>query len=192
MKANSRKEGLAVVISAPSGAGKTSIIAGLRSRFPEMVYSVSCTTRAPREGEVQGVDYHFMDRERFMDLVSQERLLEWKEVHGNLYGTPADPVFAALEAGRVVILDIDVKGAAEVFKALPSAIGVFIAPPDLHVLEKRLRSRGTDDEETIERRLATAIEEMKAVPLFAYLVVNDDLERAVDETERIIVREARR
>lgn len=192
MRTNSRKDGLALVISAPSGAGKTTIISSLRSKFPDVVYSVSCATRTPREGEIDGVDYHFMERERFMNLVSQGRLLEWKEVHGNLYGTLAAPVFSALEAGRIVILDVDVHGAAEIFQKIPSAVGVFIAPPNLTVLEERLRSRGADDEAAIRRRLAAAAEEMKAAAGFTYVIVNDDLERAVEETAQVLLREARR
>jgi guanylate kinase len=192
MEEKARKKGLAVVISAPSGAGKTTIISRLRSIFPNMVYSVSCATRAPRAGEIDGVDYHFMDKERFMNMVSQGRLLEWKEVHGAWYGTPADPVFSALDEGRIVIFDVDVQGAAEVFRAIPDAVGVFIAPPSMRELENRLRSRGSDDESTIIRRMAAAKDEMNHACEFRYLIVNDDLEKAVDEIHRIVMTELER
>ncbi len=177
------------VISAPSGAGKSTLIKRLRTRFPDMIYSVSWTTRPPRKGEIPGVHYHFRDRAQFEANVRAGGFLEWKEVHGNLYGTPVRPVEEALEAGRSMILDIDVQGAAEVFRRFPDAVGIFVTVPSMDELERRLCARGSDDEETIRLRLRNASEEMELADSFDYRVVNDRLQRAEDEIASIIERE---
>jgi guanylate kinase len=181
-------KGALFVISAPSGAGKSTLIERIRPRFPDMLYSVSCTTRPPRSGEVEGIHYYFLSEERFRDMILRNEFLEWKEVHGNLYGTPAGPVRSALDAGLRMILDIDVQGACDVFARIPEAVGIFINAPDMETLKERLRARGTDPEETISIRLANATEEIAQGCAFPYRIVNDDLDRAVEALAAIIVR----
>lgn len=181
--------GVLIVMSAPSGAGKSTLIERIRPLFPDMIYSVSCTTRRARSGEIDGVHYSFLDKETFLAMIDAEGFLEWKEVHGNLYGTPVGPVMDAISNGRLMILDIDVQGAAEVFQRFPDAVGIFISAPNERVLEERLRSRGTDSEESIRTRVGNARREMQQAPLFRFHVVNDDLDRAASELAGIIARE---
>ncbi len=183
-------KGRLFVLSAPSGAGKSTLIERIRSVFPDMLYSISCTTRAPRPGEEEGVHYYFMDRNRFTGLADNCGLLEWKEVHGNLYGTPAEPVLKALDQGRHMILDLDVEGAQEVFRKVPSSVGIFVTAPNMEELERRLRARGSDSEESIATRMVNAAKELQAARLFEYTVVNDDLDRAVEELGSIITKES--
>lgn len=158
--------------------------------FPEMLYSVSCTTRPKRGNEVDGVHYHFLDRDRFTAMVESNDFLEWKEVHGNMYGSPKEPVVRALAENKSMILDIDVQGAEEVFAEVPNSVGIFITVPDMDLLEQRLRSRGTDSEDTIRIRLANAGQELKAAHMFSYCIINDDLDRAVAELAVIIRKES--
>lgn len=183
-------KGLLFVLSAPSGAGKSTLIERIRPLFPDMLYSVSCTTRHPRAGEVDGVHYCFLGPEQFRRMIDEHEFLEWKEVHGNLYGTPAGPVREAVGQGRRMILDIDVQGAAEVFKNFPAAIGIFINAPTIEILEQRLRSRGTDSEDSIRVRLGNAEREMKDAEMFRYVVINDDLEAATQRIASIVRRES--
>ncbi len=178
------------VLSAPSGAGKSTLIEKILPRLPGLRYSVSCTSRPARDGEKHGVDYFFLGEEVFRRMIDQGLFLEWKEVHGNLYGTPVKPVQEALESGHSMILDIDVAGAREVFEKIRDAVGIFISPPDMAALEHRLRSRGTDSEESIRIRLANAVKEMESAYLFCHRIVNDNLEEAADQLEGIIVRES--
>ena len=180
------RKGILFVLSAPSGSGKSTLVARIRQVFPDMLYSISCTTRSPRAGETEGVHYHFLGRQQFRQMIEHDQFLEWKEVHSDLYGTPAEPVMQALESGRRMILDIDVKGAGEVFRKVDKAVGVFVSPPDMEVLEQRLRLRGTDSEQSISTRMGNAAKEMNAVSLFRYHIVNDDLDKAVDELASII------
>ncbi len=180
------KKGLLFVLSAPSGAGKSTMIERIRMLFPEMLYSVSCTTRSPRKGEIDGIHYHFIDPERFHRMIEEGEFLEWKEVHGSLYGTPAAPVRKAIDSGRIMVLDIDVQGAKEVLKVVRDAVGIFISTPNMKVLEERLRSRGTDSEASIRTRLRNAAQEMESAPLFRYSIVNEDLETAVAELASIM------
>ncbi|WP_297217938.1 guanylate kinase [uncultured Desulfovibrio sp.] len=172
------RHGMPLVISAPSGAGKTTLIRRLREEFPHFAYSVSCTTRAPRDGEVDGQDYHFLSRERFETLRGQGYFAEWAEVHGNLYGTPLGPLREMLRQGRDVLFDIDVQGARQLKASLAEATFVFVLPPDMKELERRLRLRGQDTEETIARRLHNACQELREAPWYDFLVVNDDLDAA--------------
>ena len=174
------RQGIALVISAPSGAGKTTLIRRLAAEFPAIGYSVSCTTRAPREGEVDGRDYHFLSRSACERRRAAGEFAEWAEVHGNLYGTPLAPVEAMLAEGRDVLFDIDVQGAAQLKLNLEAATFIFILPPSMEELERRLRLRGQDDEDVIERRLANARRELREAAWYDALVVNDDLDGAYD------------
>lgn len=170
------------VISGPTAVGKGTVVAALRARFPEVWVSVSVTTRPPRPGEVDGVHYHFISDDAFDALVASDGLLEWALVHGSArYGTPAAPVTDAVAAGRRVILEIDLQGARQVRSKLSDARFVFIAPPQWSSLRERLLARGTESEEQMERRLATAKAELAAADEFDDIVVNDDVGRAVDE-----------
>ncbi len=179
------RRGVVLVLSAPSGAGKSTLVARLRQEFPDIAYSVSYTTRAPRGQEQDGRDYHFVDRERFLAMRQGGEFAEWAEVHGNFYGSAKAPVLDLLGRGRDVLFDIDVQGAAQLRKAFPEAVLVFILPPSLAELERRLRGRGTDAAEVIAKRLANARGEVAAAGDFDYLVVNDDLERACDELRAV-------
>jgi guanylate kinase len=179
-------KGVLFVVSAPSGAGKSTLISAVRPLFPDIRYSVSCTTRAPRKGETEGADYFFVTRDEFEGMVQANRFLEWKEVHGNLYGTPAGPIEEAVSQNQQIILDIDVQGAEEVFSRMPKAAGIFIMAPSIAVLERRLRARGTDSEETIQKRLRNAGREIQQADLFQFKIVNDNLRRAVEEFASII------
>ena len=182
--------GVLFVISAPSGAGKSSLIERIRPRFPDMLYSISCTTRAPRDSEENGVQYCFLDSNAFQRMVDHGEFLEWKEVHGNRYGTPADPVHRALESGRRMILDVDVQGALQVFEKVAPTVGIFVTVPDMAELEARLRGRGTDSEQSIRTRLQNAPGEIALGSHYTYQVVNDDLEQAVEELADIIRQES--
>lgn len=174
------REGIALVLSAPSGAGKTTLIRRLLAEFPHFGYSVSCTTRQPRQGEVHGRDYIFLSREEFESRRARNHFAEWAEVHGNLYGTPLQPVKDMLHQGQDALFDIDVQGAAQLKLSLAEAAFVFILPPHMEELERRLRSRGLDDEDTIQRRLINARREMREARWYDALVVNDDLDAAYD------------
>jgi guanylate kinase len=178
--------GRLIVVSGPSGVGKSTIVERLVERLP-LEFSVSATTRTPRPGEVDGTEYHFVTREVFETMISLHELLEWAEYNGNLYGTPRRPVLEILEAGRDVLLEIEVQGAAQVKRSYPSAMAIFVAPPDRDTLERRLRGRGDTDAAEVAGRLVIAEEELAmAAELFDHIVVNDDLDLAVEETVRIL------
>ena len=179
MSASAARRGLPLVICAPSGAGKSTLIGMLRREFP-LEFSVSCTTRAPREGERDGVDYWFVGSDEFLRRRGEGFFAEWAEVHGNFYGTPLRPVQEMLAAGRDVLFDIDVQGAAQLSLTLPEARFLFILPPSLAELERRLRARGTDSEDSIRTRLANARAEIAQSHWFDALVVNGDLDAAYD------------
>jgi guanylate kinase len=179
-----------IVVSAPSGAGKSTVLARVLQEMPRLRFSVSHTTRAPRPGESDGVEYHFVDRAAFEALRSEGRLLEWAEVHGNLYGTGVAEWERARARGVDLLLDVDVQGAAQVREKVPDAWMVFILPPSYDVLERRLRGRGQDDEATIRRRLAAAGRELHAFTRYDFAIVNDDLDTCV-ESFKSIVRAAR-
>ncbi len=181
------RQGIALVLSAPSGAGKTTLVQRLLRAFPQLGYSVSCTTRQPRQGEVDGKDYVFISREIFEQRRAEGYFAEWAEVHGNLYGTPLTPVVESLRLGQDLLFDIDVQGAAQLKLSLGEAVFVFILPPSMTELERRLRSRGLDDEKTIERRLANARQEIPEARWYDALVVNDSLDVAYDELRSVFV-----
>lgn len=177
------------VLSGPSGAGKSTVIAHLLKTLDKAYFSVSATTRAPREGEVDGVDYHFLSREQFEELIARGELLEHAEYVGNYYGTPAGPVNEKLAAGYDVLLDIETQGAEQVMANRPDAVSVFLFPPGFAVLEERLRKRGTDSEEKIRARLAQARVECRRAGLYRYIVINDLIENACSEALAIITAE---
>jgi guanylate kinase len=185
---------LLLVLSSPSGAGKTTLTQMLLARCPELCFSVSHTTRAPRANEVDGRDYHFVDRARFLELVRQGAFLEWAEVHGNLYGTSTAEVDGArASAGCAgMIFDIDYQGARQIKSKVPDVTTVFLLPPSMHELERRLRGRASDSEEAVQRRFAMAQREIEHYAIFDYLVVNDDVQRAFDELRSITVAERAR
>lgn len=180
------RRGNLFVISGPSGAGKGTLVSRLMEAVPDARLSISATTRKPREGEVDGVHYHFSTRDEFMELVEEDGFLEWAEFAGNCYGTPRSFVEQSMAKGAQVILEIEVQGAFQVREKMPDAHLVFIEPPSLEVLEERLRGRGTEDEEAVQRRLATARVELSRKMEYDIRLVNDDLERAVDELISIV------
>jgi guanylate kinase len=179
-----------IVVSAPSGAGKSTVLARVLDDMPGLRFSVSHTTRPPRPGERDGVEYHFVERSVFEGLRDDGKLLEWAEVHGNLYGTGLAEHGQARAEGVDLLLDVDVQGAAQVREKMPEAVTVFILPPSYEVLERRLRGRGQDDEATVKRRLAAAGRELHAFERYDYAIVNDDLGACV-EALKSIVRAAR-
>nr|WP_321466303.1 guanylate kinase [uncultured Desulfobulbus sp.] len=183
-------KGLLLVLSAPSGCGKTTILKRVMAELPSLSFSVSHTTRKPRPGEVDGVQYHFVSPQDFLALRDQQPcgFLEWAEVHGNYYGTSVAEVERRCRQGQDVLLDIDVQGAAQVRQGA-DPVTVFIAPPSLQVLEQRLRGRGTESEETIGRRLHNARAEMAEIAAYDYVIVNDKLEEAVESLRSIIIAE---
>lgn len=178
-----------VVLSGPSAVGKSTVVRCLRERIPELYFSVSATTRAPRPGEVDGVDYHFVSAEQFQGLIERGELLEWAEIHGGLQrsGTPREAVQAAMHAGRPVLIEVDLAGARAVKAAMPTALSVFLAPPSWAALEARLVGRGTESPEVMERRLATARAELAAQDDFDVVVVNRELESACSELVSLLV-----
>ena len=178
-----------VVLSGPSAVGKSTIVRCLRERLPDLHFSVSVTTRAPRPGETEGVDYSFVTAERFQQLIDDGALLEWAEIHGGLHrsGTPAQPIRDAASAGRPVLIEVDLAGARAVKLALPEAVTVFLAPPSWEALESRLTGRGTETPEVMVRRLATARAELAAKDDFDRVVVNSQLESACAELLSLLV-----
>lgn len=182
-------QGRVVVLSGPSGVGKSSVVRCLRERIPDLQFSVSATTRAPRPGEVDGVDYHFVTPARFQRLIDEGALLEWADIHGGLHrsGTLAEPVRAATASGLPVLIEVDLAGARAVKRAMPEAITVFLAPPSWEDLEKRIVDRGTETPEAIRRRLDTARVEMAAQDDFDEIVVNGRLESACAELVSLLV-----
>jgi guanylate kinase len=191
-RTSSERPGLLVVLSSPSGAGKTTLANRLRAAFPELVFSVSVTTRPMRPGEVDGVHYRFVDDAAFDRMVEGGELAEWAAVHGHRYGTPALYVEQALAGGRDVLFDIDFQGGRQLrARFAGSFVGIFILPPSLEALSGRLRRRATESEAAIALRLRNALDEAREYPFYDYVVVNDDLEEAVSDV-CAIVRAARR
>jgi guanylate kinase len=178
--------GTLIIITAPSGAGKTTLVGGLLERDARVRLSVSYTTRAPREGEVDGRHYHFVDVATFRNMRDRGEFLEWAEVHGNYYGTSKAWIREQIASGADILLEIDWQGAQQVRKAFPEAVGVFVLPPSFEVLEQRLRGRGTDSDDVIARRLLGARGEMRHVGEFDYVILNDVLEDAVGDLVAIV------
>lgn len=177
--------GRLLLLTGPSGVGKGTLVARLLERHPQIWLSVSATTRQPRAGEVEGRHYFFMDRAAFERQAAAGGFLEWASFAGNLYGTPRAAVRERLDAGRSVLLEIELEGARQVRRSLPAAFQLLLRPPSFAELERRIRGRGSDSEEAIQRRLVRAREELKAEAEFDAVVVNDDLERALGEVERL-------
>lgn len=184
--------GVLFVVSGASGTGKTTLLQRALARVPGLEFSVSATTRAPRVGEVDGREYHFVSRERFLELRAAGELLENAEVYATMYGTPRAPVVAAMAEGRSIVLDIDVQGAAQVRRALPDAVTIFILPPDMATVRRRLESRGTDSAEVVERRMRDAQAQIDRCGEYDYLVLNDVLETADAQLQGIFVAELSR
>ena len=180
------RRGTLFVVSAPSGAGKTTLCREMRLRLHDLAYSVSVTTRPPRPGEIDGTDFRFVTRSQFEDMVKQGQMAEWATVHTNLYGTPAAPMEAALRDGRDVLLDIDTQGAAQLRARYPDAVLVFVVAPSMGELEQRLRERRSDSEREITRRLQRAREEVMLWKRYDYLIVNRDVKEAMEQLESII------
>ncbi|MBA3406414.1 MAG: guanylate kinase [Gemmatimonadaceae bacterium] len=181
-----------VILSSPSGGGKTTIARELLERRIDVGYSVSCTTRAPRRAEVEGRDYYFLSRPEFDVSRAAHAFAEAAEVHGEMYGTLRREVDRLLKSGLHVVMDIDVQGARQFADAYPDSVLVFVLPPNADVLLDRLRARGTEDRESMARRLRSAASELEAIKMYQYVVVNDDLEHAVDAVSDIIDAEAAR
>lgn len=184
-----RDDGMLVVLSGPSGSGKDTVLAEMFKLNIGFVKSVSMTTRAPRNDEVDGVDYHFVDENTFLSSISQGKMLEYARYGMNYYGTPKGPVDTWLSKGETVLLKIEVEGAGNIRKLYPDVISIFLTPPNMTILEKRLRERGSEDDEDVKRRLNIACEELNRIGEYDYVVVNDDLESAVDEIKTIIMAE---
>ncbi|MCD6574842.1 guanylate kinase [Candidatus Aerophobetes bacterium] len=168
-------KGLILVLSAPAGAGKTTLCKRLLQTSPTFISSVSFTTRSPRKQEIEGVDYYFVSREDFEKLIKKNAFVEWAEVHGHLYGTSKKFLEENIKAGKDVILEVDVKGGTKIKEKYPQAILIFILPPSWQELEKRLHKRATEDEKSIKERLSTAKQEIKYLPYYDYFLVNDDI-----------------
>ena len=184
--------GLLLVVSGPSGVGKSTLLRHVLDTVPGIAFSVSATTRGPRKGEVDGVQYHFVDEARFAALVEQDAFLEYASVYGRSYGTLRQPTEDILASGRSVLLDIDVQGAQQVSARTRDAVTVFILPPDRATVEERLRARSTDDEETIQRRLADMDAQIAGIGSYDYLLVNDDLATAKATLQGIVAAELSR
>lgn len=174
------------VISGSSGVGKGTVLKGFLNQNPHFMLSISCTTRSPRQGEIDGVNYFFLTKEDFQKCIDDNKFLEWAEFAGNRYGTKKKYINQCLEEGKDIILEIDTKGALQVKKQMPSAVLIFIAPPSIKALEERLRGRHTEDEATIQKRLNEVKEELKRAESFDYKIINDDLQNAIKELEKIV------
>jgi len=181
-----KRQGILFILSAPSGAGKTTLINGLRSVYPEIKLSVSCTTRARRSGEVNGRDYHFITARQFASMKDRGKFAEWAKVHDFLYGTLRQPLDRSIGSGDDMILDIDVQGARKIKRIYPQAVSVFLLPPSWGELQRRLVLRGTDRQNTIRRRLTNARREIQEIIKYDYYVVNRDVEGAIEALKSIV------
>jgi guanylate kinase len=181
-----KRAGNLFVVSAPSGSGKTTLCKALLKHFPDIEYSISTTTRKPRKGEIDGIDYHFMGKEEFLEKLNSHCWAEWALVHDHYYGTSATFLDRALASGKNILLDIDVQGMRQILERYPVAVTIFIMPPSLNVLRERLEKRGTDSRETIEKRMGNAEEEISKKDLYRHVIINDRLEKAINELIEIV------
>ena len=180
-------KGMMVVLSGPSGCGKDTVLSRLCEMEPRICGSVSATTRAPREGELEGVHYYYITKEEFERRIANDEFVEYVNYNGNYYGTLKCEIESAVENGKIIVLVIEVRGAANIISRFPDAVSVFLMPPSIGVLEQRLRSRGTESEETIRRRLAIAKDEMAKSRIYDHVVVNDDLDAAVKTVHDLLM-----
>lgn len=180
-------EPLLIIIAAPSGGGKSTVLKRVFAEVPDLLFSISHTTRAPRQGEQNGREYFFVDPAAMRELIDKDAFLEWAEVHGRVYGTSRAELDRARSAGKDLVLDIDVQGAAQIVKAHPQALSIFLKPPSEEVLRSRLMARGSESEESLAIRLRNARGEIERAPEFQHVVVNDRLDDAVNEVKRLIV-----
>ncbi len=184
-----KDHGLLIVLSGPSGSGKGTVCQELLHQMPDLKYSVSATTRSPRPGEINGVHYNFRAREEFETMLAQDELLEWAEFCNNYYGTPRFAVEQAIQEGSDVILEIEIQGAMQIKKRFPQGVFIFIVPPSLEALSKRIHKRGTETKEVIQKRLDTATEELRFLDEYDYVVINDQVSNAVDKLKSILAAE---
>ncbi|WNR46571.1 guanylate kinase [Paenibacillus roseipurpureus] len=184
-----RERGILIVLSGPSGVGKGTVCAALRKISPDIVYSVSATTRSPRQGEVDGVNYFFKTREQFQQLIETDEVLEWAEYVGNFYGTPRRFVEETLRAGHDVILEIEVQGALQVKQKFDEGVFIFLLPPSLDELENRIVTRGTETDEVIRSRMSVAIDEIRLMEHYDYAIVNDHVDTACAKIQAILAAE---
>ncbi len=182
-------KGLLIILSGPSGVGKGTVCTALRPRMPKLIYSVSATTRSPRAGEEDGVNYFFKTKEQFAAMIEADQLLEYAEYVGNCYGTPRDFVERTLESGRDIILEIEVQGALKVKEKFPEGIFVFLLPPSMDELKDRIRGRGTEHPDVIDHRMSVAEDEISLMRHYDYAVVNDEIDLACKRIESIIIAE---
>lgn len=185
----SEDKGILIVLSGPSGVGKGTVCSALRQYSRDLVYSVSATTRKPREGETDGVNYFFKSREQFLSMIDKDELLEWAEYVGNYYGTPKEFVRRTLDEGKDIILEIEVQGALKVKQKFPEGIFIFLLPPSLDELEQRIVGRGTDSQEAIRNRMSAAREEIALLEHYDYAIVNDRVELACQRIQSILTAE---
>ena len=187
-----RRKGMLLVVSGPSGTGKGTLCERLLRSDPTIMFGVSATTRKPREGEIDGVHYHFIDEERFDKMLAEKAFLEHATLHGHRYGTPKDQVERAIEEGRNILLDIDPQGALSVMSAMPETVSIFILPPSYSALRERLHTRNTDDPDEILKRLSNAYGEVRLLKHYTYALVNDQLDQAFGMLSAIIMAEKHR
>ena len=188
MQTTVKAKGRLFIISAPSGAGKTTLCMRLLKYYPDIIYSISYTTRRPRPGETDGKDYHFITREAFLKKQAQDYWAEWARVHDHYYGTSAEFLSNSMAKGHDVLMDIDVQGAMQIKDRFPEAVTIFIMPLSMDILKQRLAGRGTDSQAIIEKRLQNAVREMEQKDLYRHVIVNDDLEKAVKDLIAIVKR----
>jgi len=184
-----KKQGILFVVSAPSGAGKTSLCRAITNSLEQLTHSISYATRKPRPGEIDGRDYNFVSQERFQEMIKAGDFAEWAEVHSNLYGTSRRVLDEMITKGIDVILDIDTQGAKQIKSKYDAAVFIFIMPPSLEILEERLRNRRSDDEKEIRKRMGRAHEEIKDYAMYDYIIVNRDFDRALTELRSVVVAE---
>ncbi|SHH09827.1 guanylate kinase [Tepidibacter thalassicus] len=187
-----KREGLLIVVSGPSGAGKGTICKELLRKNSEIKLSVSATTRSPREGEIHGVNYYFITKETFQDMIDKDEFLEYANVYDNFYGTPKKYVFETLSKGEDVLLEIDIQGAMSVKQKYPNGVFVFILPPSLEELKNRIVKRGTESEEDIKKRFGSALSEIEKIENYNYFIINEDVEKSACELQNIINAEKNR